>query len=508
MPLRQREKIQEVLRKTYRIVPAAIILFWLAMMGALIYREAFIPWMRAGVLPPRAMKMQDLWMGVYTAADRDALERVGFINARSLPDMRNGRSGLQLGVTARIEMSVLFRKTELVFTGRAWIDADHGLSDFDFSLRSGEYDMRIEGHVEDGMLRAVLHTAGESLPFDFPVSADLLLGGGFGFSALEAPLLEPGQEIYVDAFDPTRMSVGKARIICTGEEMIEIECQPIYALVIETTLAGMTTRAWVNRDGEVLRADTPFGFILKKTTPEAAMKPVEPTEAASLVRAYAMQPTGITPRRGIVYLRANFSGVAVEHLPPDDEIQFRTPDGWVIIAPEPPNGDPGAPLSAEEQKEYLAGDPFITVDHERIRDAMRLAAGDATEPWQKAISIYEWVYENMRKTPVISVPTALDVLRTMEGDCNEHAVLFTALARAAAIPARVVIGIAWSEKLEAFGYHAWPEVHIGRWIPMDPTLGQPIADATHIKLFHGGIDQWARLLPFIGQLQIEVLEIR
>ena len=66
----------------------------------------------------------------------------------------------------------------------------------------------------------------------------------------------------------------------------------------------------------------------------------------------------------------------------------------------------------------------------------------------------------------------------------------------------------WSDELDGFYYHAWPEVHLdGRWIWMDPTLDQPLADATHIKLLNGGIESWPRLLPYLGQLEIEVLEV-
>jgi len=108
---------------------------------------------------------------------------------------------------------------------------------------------------------------------------------------------------------------------------------------------------------------------------------------------------------------------------------------------------------------------------------------------------------------VLSVPSALEVLDTGKGDCNEHTVLFAALGRAAGVPTRIAIGIVWSEQLRSFYYHAWPEVYVGRWIWMDPTFGQPIADATHIKLLSGDIDKWTQLLPYLGQLSVEVLEI-
>lgn len=57
------------------------------------------------------------------------------------------------------------------------------------------------------------------------------------------------------------------------------------------------------------------------------------------------------------------------------------------------------------------------------------------------------------------------------GDCTEHAVLLTALARARGHPARLVIGALIVPHMEmAFG-HAWTEVHDGQsWRVLDATL--------------------------------------
>ena len=68
--------------------------------------------------------------------------------------------------------------------------------------------------------------------------------------------------------------------------------------------------------------------------------------------------------------------------------------------------------------------------------------------------------------------TASDVARSHSGDCKAHAVYLAALARARGIPARVAVGLVYSDRLAAFGYHMWTEVYIdGRWIPLDGTLG-------------------------------------
>ena len=58
-----------------------------------------------------------------------------------------------------------------------------------------------------------------------------------------------------------------------------------------------------------------------------------------------------------------------------------------------------------------------------------------------------------------------------------------------------------------FYYHAWPEVYVeerGRalWLPVDPTLNQFPADATHVRLARGGLDRQAVVLPLIGRLKM------
>jgi hypothetical protein len=60
-----------------------------------------------------------------------------------------------------------------------------------------------------------------------------------------------------------------------------------------------------------------------------------------------------------------------------------------------------------------------------------------------------------------------------------------------------------------FYYHAWPAVYLdGCWEAIDPTLGQDVADATHIMLLQGGYDAQASLMRIVGKLQVRVLEYK
>jgi transglutaminase-like putative cysteine protease len=116
--------------------------------------------------------------------------------------------------------------------------------------------------------------------------------------------------------------------------------------------------------------------------------------------------------------------------------------------------------------------------------------------------INQWVFDNINKKITFSLPSAVEVLETREGDCNEHTTLFVALARAIGIPAKIAIGLVYHEG--SFYYHAWPEVFVGEWVAMDPTLGQLRADATHIRLLEGELDQQAKLMQAIGKIKISV----
>jgi transglutaminase-like putative cysteine protease len=116
----------------------------------------------------------------------------------------------------------------------------------------------------------------------------------------------------------------------------------------------------------------------------------------------------------------------------------------------------------------------------------------------------EWVYTTLEKKPVVSIPSALEILEQRAGDCNEHTTLFTALARAVGIPTRMAGGIVYMD--DGFYYHAWPEVWLGQWTAIDPTFNQFPADATHIRFVIGNLDQQTEIMRLVGKLKVDVLE--
>ena len=161
------------------------------------------------------------------------------------------------------------------------------------------------------------------------------------------------------------------------------------------------------------------------------------------------------------------------------------------------------PYEGDEFRVYLKPSFWIQSRDPQIREKAMEITGDTENSLAAARQINRWVYESVDKTFSVGIPVSTSVLLNREGDCNEHTVLFVALARAAGIPAEMCAGLVYIE--DGFYYHAWPKVFVGEWVHLDPTFGQQIADATHFELVSGDFSAQTRLALTMGRIRIKVL---
>lgn len=475
-----------------------ILAFWLVMTAWLWQRE-FSYRTVDSVASPDPAGTSDAWL----ALSLQDGQRVGYLHALQTPARREGLDGRQLELQARMALDLLGKSTDLDLSGSIWQATGAERVDFEFAVRSGGHDLTLAGRVLDGQLRAEVESAGEVLPLEMAVDRELVWSGGLG-SAVRLPPLEVGERVEIDSFDPVTLSKSAWRLRCVARETLHLAGRAVPTRVLQVTASGLDSRVWVDDDGEVVRAETPLGLVLERVTAAEALAPVE-SGAGELLEITAIVPRGPRPRRGVDLLELRLSGVRDLSGPagrlPVDAWQRWTEDG-VLRIDSAATAQPPADLSP-----YLAADVFVQADHPKIRQQAQAIVGVATDPLAQATALHEWVYLRLEKEAVISIPLALEVLDQRRGDCNEHTVLFTALARSIGLPTRIAIGLVWSDELGGFYYHAWPEVFTGEWLRLDPTLGQLRADATHLKLASGGIEDWPRLLPFLGKLEIEVVRM-
>ena len=489
-------------RKTW--IGLGVLAFWVVMTAILVQRE----WGGTRVTgmendPATATQASSTWLGLFMADG----PQVGHIHLRRLPEQRQGLAGVRFTMNTQMALNLLGRDTDLRVVGAFWRALEQPLAELELTVESMEQTMQLSGRLVDGELQGEIRSAGESMPLSLPMDPDVLLQTGLG-SASRFPSMDVGDDIRMESFDPLTMRKATARVRCVAVTVIDVDGVGIDTKELEVTTGGFTSKAWVDDQGEVVRAETPFGLVLQRLSPERASALAGQTATGGdLLGLTAIRPAGLVPARGARALTLRLGGLDEGVEVPVDGHQQRTPDGALRITTQHSAG--GETPDAATLDALLASDAFIQSDHERIAEQAAAIVADEDDPLAKARKIHDWVFTRLDKVPVMSIPSALEVLESRQGDCNEHTVLYAALARAAGLPTRVAIGLVWSDDLDGFYYHAWPEVWVGdRFVRFDPTLDQPAADATHIKLLEGGIESWPKLLAYLGRLNIEILDVQ
>jgi len=448
-------------------------------------------------------------MGVYFSDGT----KIGYTHSTVRPRPASAGGGYRARNVTRIRMSMLGHPIAMRANVDWTLDGSGKMENLKFTLDSTDALFTAEGEVENDMLRLKVSTGETEFTKDLPISGNVLVSDAFS-PLTTMPDMEEGVEYEVEMIDPVALVTRKARMRAGPVEEVEIGGTRVEARRVEVDFAGITANVWGTRDGEIVKVDTPVGLVMVKEPPEVAMSGAATGEVPPDLASAAAIPAGrvIDDSHDVERMTVRFEGVALENFDVWDDAQrivdIVNEKAAVIevnrTVPEVGSA-PQLPIRDGDLAESVGPSPFIQSDDPRILAAAREVIGGETNSWRAALKLAEWVDASVENKAVASVPSAVDVLHTRRGDCNEHTVLYVAMARAVGLPAKADIGIVYQRGF--FYYHAWPEVYVGKWVRMDPTLGQDTADATHIKLSEGELYRWADILPAIRQLKLEVTNV-
>jgi transglutaminase-like putative cysteine protease len=408
-------------------------------------------------------------------------------------------------------ITLLDNPLKVNFEGVLRTDADFKMRSFKSELKSAGHEIRIDGEREGDTLSLSVLSGDRVFRKESKMGADLNLSNTLT-PLLYLPNLEPGVTYSLDILDPLSFSTNRAKITIAGMETFEYGGKEIEVYVVETEYEGLAFTAWVTESGDVLKEATPLGWTLLREDRDVARDfradagafthdVAKLVSVASDVRIEEPEKT----RKSEIYITGvdlslfSLEGAGQRLIDPETgliRIEKRRPDAGRSLP---------IPMTDDSLAEFLAESLLIQSEDSRIREMAARIAGDETNSLIVAERINQWVFDNVRKKITFSLPSAVEVLDSREGDCNEHTTLYVALARAAGVPSKIAIGLVYHKG--SFYYHAWPEVYVGEWIAMDPTFGQPVADATHIKLLEGELDQQAKLMRAIGKIKLSVKSI-
>ncbi len=423
-------------------------------------------------------------------------QKIGYTVSSSAPY----EGGFRFKSVMSLEISMAGRTQKVRTYQVATTASDLSLTSFSFGFESQDRKMSARGVVRG---TEMVVKGDDNRPRVIQLGGSVYPMAAVGRLAVERHA-RGESEFDLKVFDATLMAVTDVAVRVAGNEPVTVGDTEYDALKVVTKMAGFEVETWLDERGMAIVEVSPPGMRSERTTPEEAVADVRGGDV-DLLRMFRVPVDTVVPDPAAVRrVKYEITGVGQDvRFDYDNQVVLsREPLLLEVTVPGPP--EEPQPLPIAGQDEFLAPSLEIQCDHPDIIAKARAAVGEPGDGVETVRKLFSWVFTVLEKEPTASFPTALDVLEHLKGDCNEHAVFFAALARSLGIPTKVAVGLVYMEG--AFYYHAWNEVFLGRWIPVDATFGEFPASALHLKMREGGLSEQAGILGAVGRIGIRIVE--
>ena len=504
-----------------RLAAVAILVLWAGVVGWHIKREYFKPESVILAEGARALAPGSFY---YVVRMNDAA--IGFASSR----FDTVSTGFVFEDNIILDVPAMDTVHRAIAVTRLDLGPALEMQHFTFQLNSEIGRFHVVGTMQpDSTLQLDMRAGGRTQRSSVRANRSLLLDAAVPLRLAAAGQLEVGRTVTARVFDPSTLSDRESVLVITARdtmivpdsarwdaernEYVASRYDTIPVWRVEQSFGTLKVGNWIDEDGHLVKAESPLGFTLERTAYELAdqeWKRSVRTRAFAAGYGAVIEQTAIASNVDVrnieaaPSLRVRLRGVELEGFDLAGGRQQLNGDTLTITREDESALRASYRLpwrAGGEQAQELVATPLVQSDDSRIIETARRIIGNTTDPVEAGRRINEWVYRTLKKDITLSVPSALQVLDAKQGDCNEHTVLYVALARAVGLPARTAVGLV--NVRGRFYYHAWPEVYLDGWVAVDPTLGQFPADASHLRFLIGGLARQVELIRLIGRLQLE-----
>lgn len=404
----------------------------------------------------------------------------------------------------RMAVSMMGRSQRVKVWSRTFTNPDLTLRGFEFEMGSQDNSYRVTGEVrgnellltdQHGHLERRLALDGKV----YPVEA-------LGVLAVSSNM-RPGTTRNLLVFDGTVVGVMPTQLTVVNWVRLPVAAETIPALQMRVNRAKLEFDIWVDSTGLSIREESPAGMSSVRTTPELAAAGELAGAQLDILEMFSIPTDTAVPvppqvRRSVLEV-TGIDNTLFELSGGSQTVSSQQPLR-VEVCSELPTAAIELPIKDMDQ--YLQPTLSLSSDDPRIQSTARKVIGNERNALTAARLLLDWTHRSLRKRATASFPNAREVLEQMSGDCNEHATLYAALARSAGIPCRVAVGLVYMDR--AFYYHAWDEVYLGRWVPVDPTFGEFPAGALRLRLATGEIGDQSEVLAAVRRIGIRIVEFQ
>ncbi|MBI1810794.1 MAG: transglutaminase domain-containing protein, partial [Nitrospirae bacterium] len=423
-----------------RLFYAAIVVLWIVTTALLLFRHYGLN-QAAHYAADKNIFSEELykgqWMGLYYKG-----EKTGYSHRK----VEKAGDGYKISEQTKMRLNVMNVQKDMETFTAAYLGPDMKLRSFDFMLNS-DVTMNIKGRVEGKNLKVSMETAGTKSEQMIALKDEPSLNLSLIPNILDGGI-KTGKKLSMSIIDPLTMTRERIFVEVEGKERIMSMNVMREVFRLRGSFKGIEFSVWLTEKGEVLREESPLGFVLIKETEADAIQLGNPS--VDIIAQVAV-PFNLKLPYDTKYLRVKLSGVDLKVLELDggrqnlrgDVLEIKKEEIQSSLHRRVAGATKSKVESLKSPEEYLKDTMFIQSKDSEIISMAKEIVRDEKDALKKARLLYVWVYRNIRKTPAITIPIATEVLKSRRGDCNEHTTLYAALARAAGIPTRIALGLTY-----------------------------------------------------------------
>jgi hypothetical protein len=451
---------------------------------------------------------EEYWTGVvFNGA------KIGFTHL-SLAPAEDGEEEFEIRAEAVLHFRFLMFDKKVNFRSFDRVAHDLTLRHFVYDYDLDGNKLKLTGTLTNGMLEVEVTSRGETRQETVLVEGELYPASAIGLYPVFHGL-ELGRHYEYQVYYGETQSLSKVT-----QKILAFEESDLFtgkAFKMKTELLGQKVTTWIDLQGQPQLEISHNGIIIsgleseneaKKYLAEATINKEDVLLDYSLIKTDIQ----IAAPEEVTFMEVALSGIERDlSLPSDEMQQCDRRDKKIICRISTAEMDEASQAQMEKSPAdhlHLLPSQTVPSHNELIKKTAAEITGEVTDPLEKVRLLMEWMEKNIEQEPV-DVFTALDVLSRKKAECQGHTYLYAAFARSLKIPTRVVNGIVYAEEYGGFLYHTWAESLLnGRWLTVDPTLGQLPVDGTHIKLVEGETSlDLMPLADFVGRLQVQIISV-
>jgi hypothetical protein len=395
----------------------------------------------------------------------------------------------------------------------------------------GMVTMKTEGTIgKDGTVRTRTTGIGAVQEGTIVWPKGAVMAEGLRLIELEKKLNE-GATYEVLLFVPTLMAGVNTRVKVGAKQDVDLLGRIVPLTKVETVMSmpgtgEIVSTGYVDEQLRALKSIMQMAGMnveMLACTKEFAMSNNQPAEIIDKMFLASPEPieNAASAKSITYYLKPTAQTTNLTIPSSDNQRVQKLEDGTVIVKVEPVSMPMGGilPYKGTDANiaEMIKPGRFVQSDDANIIALTKQAVGDAKDSAEAAKRIEEFVSKYVKNISLsVGYASATEVAASRRGDCTEFAVLCAAMCRAAGIPARVTVGVAYVNDFEGrtgFGGHAWTEAYIGdKWVGLDSAFkagGLGKFDAGHIALASGNGEpvNFFNMATTLGKFRIEKVTV-